>query len=85
MLKNGSENRNEYDIYIDMKQEEIHMITYLLEAEDNIMSIRKRFEDGLLKIIVPEGTKDDALILINSLKEYVELEVVKVEPHNGTV
>lgn len=75
----------EYDVYLKINKEDVHLITYLLEAEDHVMSVRNRVENGYIKIIVPGGLVDEALTLINSLKEQVELEVVKIEPHNGIV
>ena len=76
----------EYDIYVDIDKNDIHLITYLLEGEAHLMSVRNRQEDGYLKIIVPKDSLDDALKLINSVKnEAIKMEVVKVEPHNGTV
>lgn len=76
----------EYDIFIDVDKNDIHLITYLLEGEAHLMSVRNRQEDGFLKIIAPKDSLDDALKLINSVKnEEVKMEVVKVEPHNGIV
>ncbi len=76
----------EYDIFIDLDTNDIHLITYLLEGEAHLMSVRNRQEDGYLKIIAPKDSLDDALKLINSVKdEAIKMEVVKVEPHNGIV
>jgi hypothetical protein len=75
----------EYDIYVKIDQEKIHIVTYLLESQAHLMSVRNRQENGLLKIIVPGPLKDEAIKLINSMTEQVKLEVVKVEPHNGVV
>ncbi|MGM0640645.1 MAG: DUF4911 domain-containing protein [Thermotogota bacterium] len=76
----------EYDIFIDLDTNDIHLITYLLEGEAHLMSVRNRQEDGYLKIISPKDSLDDALSLINSVKEEaIKMEVVKIEPHNGIV
>jgi hypothetical protein len=76
----------EYDIYVDIDKNDIHLITYLLEGEAHLMSVRNRQEGGFLKIITPKDSLDDALKLINSVKEQaIKMEVVKVEPHNGIV
>lgn len=76
----------EYDIYVDIDKNDIHLITYLLEGEAHLMNVRNRQEDGLLKIISPKDSLDDALKLINSVKEQaIKMEVVKVEPHNGII
>jgi hypothetical protein len=75
----------EYDVYVKVKREYIHLVTYLLESVDNLMNVRNVVENNLMKIICPKDTLDDSLKLINSLKEMTDLEVVKVEPNNGEV
>ncbi|NUU98785.1 hypothetical protein XO12_01205 [Marinitoga sp. 1154] len=75
----------EYDIYVKVKREDIHLVTYLLESVDNLMNVRNVIENNLMKIISPKDTLDESLKLINSLKEMADLEVVRVEPNNGEV
>ncbi|MBM7558317.1 DUF4911 domain-containing protein [Marinitoga litoralis] len=75
----------EYDIYLKVKKEDIHLVTYLLESVDNVMNVRNVVEDNMMKIICPKDTLDEALKLINSLKEMTDLEVAKIEPNNGEV
>ena len=83
---NEDDNFQEYDIFIDVDKNDIHLITYLLEAEPHMMNIRNRQENGYLKIIGPSYFLNDSLTLIDSLKtQAFHMEVVKVEPHNGVV
>ncbi|APT75393.1 hypothetical protein XO10_02310 [Marinitoga sp. 1135] len=75
----------EYDVYVKVKKEDIHLVTYLLESVDNLMNVRNVVENNMMKIICPKDTLDESLKLINSLKEMTDLEVVKIEPNNGEV
>ncbi len=45
----------EFDIFIDIAEEDIHLLIYLIEAEAHIMNVRKRQKNGYFKIIVPAG------------------------------
>ncbi|CEP78506.1 MAG: DUF4911 domain-containing protein [Defluviitoga tunisiensis] len=76
----------EFDIFIDIAEEDIHLLIYLIEAEAHIMNVRKRQKNGYFKIIVPAGFLDESLILLNSLKKSdIKLEVISVEPHDGII
>ncbi|OQY09188.1 MAG: DUF4911 domain-containing protein [Marinitoga sp. 4572_148] len=75
----------EYDIYVKVKKEDIHLVTYLLESVDNLMNVRNVIENNLMKIICPKDTLDESLKLINSLKDLTNLEVVRIEPNDGKV
>ncbi|GAB6188687.1 DUF4911 domain-containing protein [Marinitoga arctica] len=75
----------EYDIYLKVKKEDIHLVTYLLESVDNLMNVRNVVENNLMKIICPKDTLKESLMLINSLKDLTDLEVVRVEPNDGKV
>lgn len=76
----------EYDIYVNVAKEDIHLLIYLIEAEAHIMNVRKKQKNGYFKIIVPAGLLEEALTLLNSLKESdIKLEVVSVEPHDGVI
>ncbi|WP_129409502.1 DUF4911 domain-containing protein [Marinitoga lauensis] len=75
----------EYDVYVKVKREDIHLVTYLLESVDNLMNVRNVIENNLMKIICPKDTLNESLKLINSLKEMTDLEVVRVEPNDGKV
>ncbi len=72
----------EYDVYLRMDREKVHDLSYILEVEDNLANIRK-YEDGLLRIIVPADLKGDLLELLEGIREVVEFEVVKVEVNEG--
>lgn len=75
----------EYDIYVKVKKEDIHLVTYLLESVDNLMNVRNVIENNLMKIICPKDTLDESLKLINSLKDLTNLEVIRIEPNDGKV
>jgi hypothetical protein len=76
----------EYDIYIDIAKEDIHLLIYLIEAEAHIMNVRKKQENGYFKIIVPKDYLKESIQLLNSLKKSdMKVEVVSIEPHNGII
>ncbi|AEX84890.1 hypothetical protein Marpi_0447 [Marinitoga piezophila KA3] len=85
MRKMNNSDVLEYDVYVKVKKEDIHLVTYLLESVDNLMNVRNVVENNMMKIICPKDTLDESLKLINSLKEMTDLEVVKIEPNNGEV
>ncbi|MBP7303235.1 MAG: DUF4911 domain-containing protein, partial [Fervidobacterium sp.] len=49
---------SEYDIIVKMERENVHMLNYILEAEDNIMNIRS-FEGDYLRVIATKDTVID--------------------------
>jgi len=73
---------SEYDIIVKMERENVHMLNYILEAEDNIMNIRS-FEGDYLRVIATKDTVIDAIRLLESVKEYIDLEIVELRPNNG--
>ncbi len=73
---------SEYDIIVKMERENVHMLNYILEAEDNIMNIRS-FEGDYLRVIATKDTVIDAIKLLESVKEYIDLEIVELRPNNG--
>lgn len=76
----------EFDIFIDIAEEDIHLLIYMVEAEAHIMNVRKKQKKGYFKIIVPAGFLEEALVLLNSLENSdIKLEVVSVEPHDGFI
>ncbi|HOB16755.1 MAG TPA: DUF4911 domain-containing protein [Defluviitoga sp.] len=76
----------EFDIFIDIAEEDIHLLIYMVEAEAHIMNVRKKQKNGYFKIIVPAGFLEEALVLLNSLENSdIKLEVVGVEPHDGLI
>jgi len=76
-------NAKEYDIYLKIEKEDVHILNYILEAEDNLLNIRKFDDEGLLKIIVPADFLRDVLKLLENLKSEVQFEVVKYESNRG--
>jgi len=76
----------EYDLYVKIEEEDIHMINYMLEAEDNLLNVRNVDpKTGLLKIIVIDTDLNDMLRLLEYLKDDLHLEVVKYEPSRGVL
>jgi len=74
----------EYDIYLRMPVEQAHLVGYLSEADDHIMNIRHaKTPDSTLKIVVPADMFDEAMKMLELLKEEIDLEVVRYEPNPG--
>ncbi|MGC9383087.1 MAG: DUF4911 domain-containing protein [Kosmotogaceae bacterium] len=76
-------NALEYDIFLNIKKEDIHVLCYIVEAEDNLMNIRHTTADGNLKIIVPRDMLEDALKFLGSIKNVIDLEVVDIRENPG--
>ncbi|WP_249741798.1 DUF4911 domain-containing protein [Fervidobacterium pennivorans] len=73
----------EYDILVKIKKEDIHILNYLLEAEDNVMNIRS-FEGEYLKVIATKDTVIDAIRLLENVRSLVDSEIVALKPNNGS-
>ncbi len=74
----------EYDLYIEIPKKNVHFLNYLFEAEDNLMNIRHIDPvTKLLKIVVIDSDLERVMSLLNSLKEDLQLKVVKYEPNSG--
>ncbi len=73
----------EYDILVKIKKEDVHILNYLLEAEDNVMNIRS-FEGEYLKVIATKDTVIDAIRLLENVRSLVDLEIVVLKPNNGS-
>ncbi len=73
----------EYDVYLRIEKEKIHDLSYILEVEDNLANIRK-FENGLVRIIVPADLKEDLFELLDGIREMVPFQVEKVEVNRGS-
>ena len=73
----------EFDVYVRIDKEKVHDLSYIVEVEDNLVNIRK-YENGLLRLIVPADLKDDLLELLEGIREVVPLEVVRVEVNPGS-
>jgi len=73
----------EYDILVKIKKEDVHILNYLLEAEDNVMNIRS-FEGEYLKVIATKDTVIDAIRLLENVRSLVDLEILALKPNNGS-
>ncbi len=73
----------EYDVYVRIDREKVHDLSYILEVEDNLANIRK-YEGGILRIIVPADLKDDLMELLAGVRELVDLEIESVEVNRGS-
>jgi hypothetical protein len=79
-----SEPVSEYNLYVRMPKHEIHMLGYIMEADDHIMNIRHTDEsDSTVKIIVPADLLTEAIDMLNQLKEELELEIIRYGPNPG--
>lgn len=72
----------EYDILVRIDKEDIHILNYLLEAEDHVMNIRS-LEGEYLRVIAPKDMVLDAIRLLESAKTVVDLELVELRPNDG--
>lgn len=72
----------EYDIIVRIDKEDVHVLNYLLEGEDNVMNIRA-FEGEFLRVIATKDTVLDAVRLLESARSYVQLELVELRPNDG--
>ena len=73
----------EYDVYVRIDKERVHDLSYIIEVEDNLTNVRK-YENGLLRLIVPADLKDDLLRLLEGVKEMVPLEIERIEVNPGS-
>ncbi|MCD6449041.1 MAG: DUF4911 domain-containing protein [Thermotogaceae bacterium] len=75
--------KKEFDLYLKINKDKIHDLSYILEVEDNLANIRK-YDNGLLRIIVPEDLYNDLMELLRGIKNIVPYEVEKIEVNNGS-
>jgi len=73
----------EYDLFIRIGPEDIHVLCYIAEAEDNLMNIRHVTDEGLLKIIVPADLLEELKSFLQSIKKRIDLEVVEIRANPG--
>ena len=74
----------EYDIYVKMPVEETHILGYLAEAEEHLINIRhSELIDGAVKVIVPAGLLEEALQMLELIKEELPLKIIRYEPNPG--
>lgn len=74
----------EYDVYLRIDSEDVHKLSYILEVEDNLLNMRK-YQNGLLRILVPADLLDELLDLLQSVKDYVKFELVDVRLNRGVI
>ncbi len=73
----------EYDLYLRIDEEKVHDLNYILEVEDNLANIRK-YENGLLRIIVPGDLLEDLKELLDLIRNVVPFEIGRVEVNKGS-
>lgn len=74
----------EYDVYLKIKSEDVHKLGYILEVEDNLVNMRK-YEKGMLRILVPGDLLQELLDFLNSVKEHVNFEIVEYRENDGRI
>ncbi|WP_448534899.1 DUF4911 domain-containing protein [Pseudothermotoga sp.] len=74
----------EYDVYLKMDSNDVHTFSYILEVEDNLLNMRK-YENGVLRILVPADLLDELLNFLQNVKDYVKFELVDVRLNRGTI
>jgi len=74
----------EYDVYLKMDSNDVHTLSYILEVEDNLLNIRK-YENGVLRILVPADLLDELLNFLQNVKDYVKFELLDVRLNRGTI
>ncbi len=74
----------EYDVYLKMDSNDVHTLSYILEVEDNLLNMRK-YENGVLRILVPADLLDELLNFLQNVKDYVKFELLNVRLNRGTI
>lgn len=74
----------EYDVYLKMDSNDVHTLSYILEVEDNLLNMRK-YENGVLRILVPAGLLDELLNFLQNVKDYLKFELLDVRLNRGTI
>ncbi|HOJ89136.1 MAG TPA: DUF4911 domain-containing protein [Pseudothermotoga sp.] len=74
----------EYDLYLRIEKEDVHKLGYILEVEDNLVNMRK-YENGLLRILVPADLLQDLLSFLESVKRHINFQIVDCKQNDGTV
>ncbi len=72
----------EYDVLVKINKEDIHIVNYIVEGEDNVMNIRS-IDGEFLKIISPKDFLVDTIVLLSSLREIINLEIYEIRPNSG--
>ncbi|MEJ5229184.1 MAG: DUF4911 domain-containing protein [Pseudothermotoga sp.] len=74
----------EYDLYLRINKEDVHKLGYILEAEDNLVNLRK-YENGLLRILVPSDLLEDLLSFLETVKGHVDFEIIDCKKNDGRI
>jgi hypothetical protein len=73
----------EKNILIKIDKENVHILSYILESEDNLVNVRK-YDNGILKLIVPENLIGKLLILLKDLESKVGFEIIEIKDNTGS-
>lgn len=73
----------EKNILIKIDKENVHILSYILESEDNLVNVRK-YDNGILKLIVPEDLIGKLLILLKDLESKVGFEIIEIKDNTGS-
>lgn len=73
----------EMNILVEIEKDDVHLLSYILESEDNLLNIRK-YENGILKIITTSSLLDNVMTLLNSLNDRINFKIIKIEENPGT-
>jgi len=71
-------------VYLKMDSNDVHTLSYILEVEDNLLNMRK-YENGVLRILVPADLLDELLNFLQNVKYYVKFELLDVRLNRGTI
>jgi len=71
-------------VYLKMDSNDVHTLSYILEVEDNLLNMRK-YENGVLRILVPADLLDELLNFLQNVKDYVKFELLDVRLNRGTI
>ncbi|ANQ52998.1 hypothetical protein BG95_00340 [Thermosipho sp. 1063] len=73
----------EIDILLNIDKNDVHYLSYILEAQDNMVNIRK-YEGGILRIITTDYFKKDILKMLDSLKMDIDFDIVEIRKNSGS-
>ncbi|ONN28030.1 hypothetical protein XJ44_00335 [Thermosipho affectus] len=73
----------EIDILLNIDKNDVHYLSYILEAQDNMVNIRK-YEGGILRIVTTDYFKEDILKMLDSLKMDIDFDIVEIRKNSGS-
>lgn len=73
----------EKDILIKVDKEKVHILSYILESEDNLVNVRK-YENGILRLIVPNDLIKKLLIFLEDLENKIGFEILEIKENSGS-